>query len=164
MLLRQLVLISIVCQGKLAIAEETVLSKKEDKTVLGFDFGLKHIGIAVGQTVTGTAQPLKSLSAINGEPRWETLQELIDTWQPDALIVGIPLNMDGTIQQITHKAREFAKRLEHRYDLPVHTVDERLTTIEAKEQLFTKHGYKGLSKQNIDGLSAMLIVEDWLKK
>ena len=123
-------------------------------TVLGFDFGMKHIGVAVGQTITRTANPLTSLKAINGIPNWEELNKLIKTWNAKTLIVGIPLNMDGTEQPITAAAKKFSNRLHAHYQLPVQTVDERLTTVEAKQQLFDSEGYRGLDKKSIDSYSA----------
>ena len=133
------------------------------KTVLGFDFGLKHIGVATGQTFTRTAQPLTSVSAEQGNPNWNQIIDLIKTWKPDALIVGIPLNMDGTEQPLTQIARNFLHELEQRFLLPVYAVDERLSTVEARARLFEKGGYKALNKKAIDSVSAQLIVESWLQ-
>lgn len=130
-------------------------------TVLGFDFGTKHIGVAVGQTVTGTATPLTSLKAENGIPKWTDIDALIKEWGPQALIVGIPLNMDGTEQLLSKQAKKFANRLADRYPLPVHRVDERLTTVEAKQQLFEQGGHRALTKSQIDSYSAKLIIESW---
>lgn len=133
-----------------------------DCTVLGFDFGLRHIGVAVGQTVTGTANPLTPLKALHGEPEWEQITALIAHWQPQALMVGIPLSIDGNEQNITRAARRFAQQLEARYQLPVHKIDERFTTLEAKQTLFDKGGARALSKRNIDGWSAKIITENGL--
>ncbi len=132
-------------------------------TLLGFDYGLRHIGVAVGQTVTKTAKPICALKAHNEIPPWDQIAEIIREWQPDALIVGLPLNMDGTEQPITQKTRKFAKQLNKRFKLPVHFSDERLTTIEAKEQLFAKRGYRGLKKSAIDAVSAQIILESWIR-
>ena len=134
-----------------------------NKTVLGFDFGMKHIGVAVGQTITRTATPLTSLKATDGIPNWDEIAKLISTWGAQALIVGIPLNMDGTEQPITAAAKKFSNRLHARYKLPVHPVDERLTTVEAKQQLFEAAGYRALDKNAIDSYSAKLILESWLR-
>ena len=131
-------------------------------TLLGFDFGLKHIGVAIGQTLTRSARPLTSLQAKAGVPNWAVLSALINTWKPAALVVGIPLNMDESEQPITHAARNFAKELEAHYHLPVHLVDERLSTVEARAQLFAEGGYRALSKQAVDQLSAQLILQNWL--
>lgn len=133
--------------------------------LLGFDFGLRHIGIAVGQTVTKNATPLLSITANEGEPKsWLEIDKLITQWKPKACIVGIPLNMDGTPQTVTMPARHFAQTLKQRYNLPVHGVDERLTTKDAKARLFDAGGYKALSKQAIDALSAAIILESWLNQ
>ncbi len=105
---------------------------KSDGYVMAFDFGMRHIGVAVGQFITHTANPLATLSAINGKPDWDRLGNLIETWQPERLIVGLPLNMDHTEGEMCESARRFAKKLEHRYSLTVHMVDERLTTFEAQ--------------------------------
>lgn len=133
-------------------------------TLLGFDYGLRHIGVAVGQTVTKTAKPLCALKARDEIPPWDQIAEIIREWRPDAVIVGLPLNMDGTEQTITHKAKKFAKQLNERFKLPVYFSDERLTTVEAKEHLFAKKGYRGLKKSAIDAVSAQIILESWMKK
>lgn len=133
------------------------------KTVLGFDFGTKYIGVAVGHTSPVMAQPLTSLIAQKGEPPWKEIDTLIKTWSPDALIVGVPLNMDGSEQRMTQFARFFSENLKQRSHLPVFTVDERLTTVEARARLFSSGGYKALQKKAIDSVSAQLIVEMWLE-
>ncbi len=133
-----------------------------NQTYLGFDFGTKRIGVAVGQALTKTASPLKNLSAQDGVPDWQLIQKLIEQWRPQALIVGIPLNMDGSEQAITKRARRFANRLHERFKLPVHGIDERLTTVSARSELFDSGGYKALKKQEIDSFAAKLILESWL--
>ena len=132
------------------------------QTVIGFDFGLKHIGVAVGQTVTGTANPLASLNARQGLPQWEKINALVAYWKPDAFIVGLPYALDGSEHNITRHARRFARELETRYPLPVHLVDERFTTLEARRDLFEQGGSRALSKGRIDGLSAKIITENGL--
>ncbi len=131
-------------------------------TALGFDFGMKHIGVAVGQTITNTATPLTSIKARDGIPNWDEIEKLISTWNVKVIVIGIPLNMDGTEQPITAAAKKFGNRLEARFKLPVHRIDERLTTVEAKQQLFDSLGYKALDKASIDSYSAKLILESWL--
>jgi len=134
----------------------------QPQTILGFDFGTRHIGIAVGQTITATATALTTISAKHGHPRWQDITTLVTQWQPDALVVGIPLNMDGTTQPLTKLAERFAAQCQTRYDLPVYHVDERLTTTAAKQQLFTAGGYQALQKSAIDSTAAKIIVESWL--
>lgn len=125
--------------------------------ILGFDFGLKRIGVAVGQRITKTATPLDILKAENGVPNWEMIAALIVEWGVDALIVGLPVNMDQTEQPLTQCAREFGYELERRFRLPVFFEDERLTTITAKSQLYAE---KNTGKA--DSVAAKLIVESWM--
>lgn len=138
------------------------------RTFLGFDFGMRNIGVAVGQNITQTAKPLTTLQSEKGVPPWQEIYDIIKTWRPYALIVGIPLNMDGTEQDITHAAREFANELYDRYKILVFTEDERLTSVEARAQLFAAGGYKKLQKktgaESIDSVAAQLILESWLRE
>lgn len=128
---------------------------------MGFDFGMKKIGVAVGQTITETAQPLKTLSAVSGKPRWEEIQALLKKWQPDALVVGIPFNMDGTDQPVTQAARHFANTLREHTQLTVYEIDERLTTKDARERLFREGGYQALQGGQVDQMAAQLILQNW---
>jgi len=130
-------------------------------SILAFDFGTKSIGVAIGQSVTGTAFPLSALKATDGKPNWELIQKLLAEWQPNALLVGLPLNMDGTEQDITQRAKKFANRLHGRFGLQVFTYDERLSTADAKQRLFELGGFKKLSKEKVDSVSACLIYETW---
>ena len=130
-------------------------------TYLAFDFGTKSIGVAVGQTITGTAQPLAAIKATDGIPNWDTITALHAQWQPTAMLVGLPLNMDGTEQEMTLRARKFGRRISARCKSQVFEVDERLTTTDAKARLFELGGYKKLSKDKIDSVSACVIFEAW---
>lgn len=132
-------------------------------TVLGFDFGMKKTGVAIGQTITKTARPLSIIAMKDGIPDWALIEALINTWKADALIVGIPLNMDRTEQPITHAARKFARRLAHRFKLPVFEMDERLSTIEAKSRLF-EQGAKAEELRTADSVAAQVILEGWLNE
>lgn len=131
------------------------------KILLAFDFGKKRIGVAIGQTITQSARPLTTLEAEEGEPNWQTVASLIKKWGPDALIVGMPLNMDGTEQPLTQFAREFANKLKAQYNLPVFEMDERLTTKDARERLFAEGGYKALQSGQVDQVAAQLILQNW---
>ncbi|MBO2581516.1 Holliday junction resolvase RuvX [Shewanella algae] len=133
------------------------------KTVLGFDFGTKSIGIAIGQQLTGSASPLTSIKAVDGIPDWQQIAALIEEWQPDLVVVGLPLNMDGTEQEMTQRARKFANRIAGRFGIKVATQDERLTTADAKARLFELGGFKALTKGQIDAVSAVLIIESYFE-
>lgn len=129
---------------------------------LGFDFGFKRIGVAVGQHLTKSATPLSTIPATEGTPDWAKLDVIVKKWRPKALIVGLPTQIDGSKLYVTKPAKKFAKLLQTRFNLPVHLVDERLTTIEARAQLFESGGYKKLKKSEIDSLAATIILEQWL--
>lgn len=129
--------------------------------VIGFDFGMRRIGVAAGQSITKTASPLAPLKAHAGIPNWDEIAKLIKIWDPTALLVGIPVNLDDSEQMITYAAREFAKHLSEKTGLPVHNVDERLTTKDARERLFSAGGYKMLQNRSIDSMAAKIIVETW---
>ncbi len=140
------------------------MTKPTYRQLLSFDFGDKSIGVAYGQSITASARPLPALKAQHGQPDWLQVERLIKEWQPDALVVGCPLNMDGTEQELTLRARKFARRLHGRFALPVEMVDERLTTVEAKARLFEEGGYRALQKDAIDSESAVLILESWFSQ
>lgn len=132
------------------------------RLLLGFDYGTRQIGVAVGQGVTGQARELCTLKAQNGVPDWSRVEALIREWQPDALVVGLPLNMDGTPSEMSERAERFARRLAGRYSLPVHTQDERLTTYEAKGQRMRQGQHGGYRERPVDALAAALLLESWL--
>lgn len=134
-----------------------------NRSLMGFDFGTRSIGVATGQEVTGTASPLTSLKANEGIPDWVQLEKLLKEWQPDLLVVGLPLNMDGTEQEMTVRARKFGQRLHGRFGFQVEFKDERLTTTDAKARLFEQGGYKALGKSRVDAVSAQLILESWME-
>ena len=133
------------------------------QTILGFDFGTKSIGIAIGQAITGSANPLTSIKANDGIPNWDEIGALLDEWKPDLVVVGLPLNMDGTSQEMTQRAQKFANRIAGRFGIKVATQDERLTTTDAKARLFELGGYKALDKGQIDAVSAVLIIESYFE-
>lgn len=124
------------------------------KTLLCFDYGSKHIGVAVGQTITGTATPLEIISSYNNQPDWEKIQQLIEDWQPAALIVGVPVHLDDTRQPMTEAAEKFVRQLEGRFHLPVFGADERLSTFEAKR--------RSGQETAVDSIAAQAILETWL--
>ncbi len=134
-----------------------------DPVYLGFDFGYKRIGVAVGQKLTSTATPLPTLKANEGIPRWDLIAALIKQWRPDALIVGYPTKADGSNLYVTKPARRFARALKTQFELPVFLVDERLSTVEARAQLFAEGGYRKLKKSEVDSMAACVILEQWLQ-
>jgi putative Holliday junction resolvase len=134
------------------------------RTVLSFDYGTKSIGVAVGNDLTGSATLLPALKAQDGIPNWDHITTLITDWQPQLLLVGLPLNMDGSEQDFTVRTRKFANRLHGRYGLPVALHDERLSTADARSRLFAEGGYRKLTKDKIDSLSAQIIFEGWYEQ
>jgi putative Holliday junction resolvase len=136
---------------------------KPPLTLLGFDFGTRRIGIALGQTLTHTARPLTTLESHNNKPDWDSITKIIKEWQPQKIIVGLPLHMDGTEQEMTQKARRFGNQLKGRYNLSVEFADERLTSDEA-EQLILQNNKRSTrtNKNLIDAVAAQLILQSWM--
>jgi putative holliday junction resolvase len=141
-------------------------SKKEvgSRTILCFDFGTKSIGVAIGNELTGTANALPAIKANDGKPKEGALESLYAEWQPDIAVVGLPLNMDGTWQDVTFRARKFANRMQNKFNIQVIMKDERLTTKAAKADLFDAHGFGSLSKGNVDSRSAVVILESFMEE
>jgi putative Holliday junction resolvase len=132
--------------------------------VLAFDFGLRQIGLAVGNCHTGTSQPLTTVKARDGVPDWQVIESLIDEWQPDCLVVGMPLNMDGSASELARLAGKFGRRLAERFQLMVEFEDERLSSFEAKQQL-SALGHRGdYQSAPADSLAAKLILDTWLAR
>ncbi|WP_010485670.1 Holliday junction resolvase RuvX [Pseudomonas sp. S9] len=134
------------------------------RLLLGFDYGTKQIGVAVGQVVTGQARELCILKAQNGVPDWQKVEALVREWQPDAIVVGLPLNMDGSPSDMSERAQKFARRLHGRFNLPVHTHDERLTTYAAKGERLQQGQNSGYRERPVDALAAALLLEGWLQE
>ncbi len=126
--------------------------------LLGFDYGTRRIGVAVGETVTGRARPLGLVPVHRNRPDWTVVTRLIDEWRPGRLVVGLPLTLDGEEQPASDGARRFGRQLEGRYRLPVELVDERLTTRAAREEL----AGAGRWRDPADPVAAQLILEGWL--
>lgn len=126
--------------------------------LLGFDFGPRKIGVAVGQTITRSASALATLRSRENRPDWVRIEQLVREWQPQGAVVGLPFNMDDTEGAMAPGARRFARQLEGRFGLAVHLVDERLTSLEARRRL----GRDATSLEAIDAMAAKLILETWL--
>lgn len=130
--------------------------------VLGFDFGTKRIGVASGQAVTGTATPLSPVPARDGIPDWPALDALLASYQPQALVVGLPLNMDDSESELSHLARKFGRRLAARFRLPVFMCDERLSSHSARGLLMEVQSRRRGRLPALDSTAAVLITEAWL--
>lgn len=126
----------------------------KNQTLLCFDYGKKRIGIAVGQTVTGTASALEIIKSSNNKPDWQAITRLTNEWQPDRFIVGHPFTLDGERQAMTDAAEKFSRQLQGRYKLPVELIEEQLSSYEARREL--------KSTRELDAVAARLILETWL--
>ena len=133
-------------------------------TILAFDFGTQSIGVAVGQTVSKTATELAPIKAKDGIPNWDLMQKLLAEWQPDLLVVGLPLNMDGTTSELAQRATKFANRLTGRFQIKSEMMDERLSTFLAKEEAMERRQKLNFQKNPVDSIAARLILESWFNE
>ena len=124
--------------------------------VLAFDYGLRRIGVAVGNALTGTATALPVLPARDGVPDWERIRHLIGEWGPALLLVGLPLNMDGTPSAMSERAARFSRRLHGRFGIRCELMDERLSSFEARDRMAGEQGRTAL-----DSVAACVILESW---
>lgn len=132
--------------------------KLKELTVLGFDYGTKRIGVAAGQSISNRASALAVIAARDGIPDWQAIDALVEQWQPDAFVVGLPYNMDDSESELLLRARKFGNRLNGRYHKACYGIDERLSSFEARGQLL-----RGESKAQLDCLAAQLILESWFQ-
>ncbi len=137
-------------------------------TILAFDYGRRRIGVAIGQMRAQHTGPLTTVRVGTAGPDWIEIKQQISEWGPSLLIVGLPYNMDGTDNELTPCARKFARQLEGRFGLPVETVDERLTSVEARDLLRERRREgtrdKRVKREDIDRMAALLILESWLNQ
>ncbi len=136
------------------------------ETIVAFDFGLRRIGVAVGQNVTASANPLSAVRNTDSGPDWQAISSVINEWHPSKLIVGMPLHEDGSPSEMGVPINAFITELA-RFELPVEQVDERYSSIEANEVLKSERamGLRGrINKEAIDSVAAALIAERWLKR
>lgn len=129
--------------------------------LIAFDFGLRHIGVATGQSPAGPATEQPVLKARDGIPDWAQIGALLDEWRPARVLVGLPLNMDGTESELSHRARKFANRVHGRFGLPVELVDERLSSVQAKEEVAGRGGSRDYGRQPVDSVAARIILETY---
>jgi putative Holliday junction resolvase len=143
---------------------------QKSRTFLAFDYGTKRIGVAVGQELTGSATALSTVRATDGKPDWDAITKLIEQWQPDEVVVGLPLNMDGSECELSRRAQRFGNQLHGRYNLRAHFMDERLSSMQAEEELReyspspgkTRGKSRKTQAADIDKLAAKIILESWL--
>lgn len=124
--------------------------------IIAFDYGEKKIGVAVGQTSTNTSSPLQIIFNKDNKTNWISISSLLDEWKPDLILLGKPLNMDGSESEIMKKVDKFYKELKSIYDADIEFVDERLTTFEAREIL------KDEKHDNVDAHAAKILIDNWL--
>lgn len=139
------------------------LMRQTQDTFLGFDFGTKKIGVAVGQLTTATANSLQTLRSPNEVPNWQAIEGLVKEWQPVGFVVGISRQHDGTDNPVTPRMLKFCRQLNGRFNLPVHQQDEMLSTFEAKQLLFDDVHVNATKLWAVqDELAAQLILQTWL--
>ena len=132
--------------------------------MLALDFGLRHIGVAVGNTFSRTAQPLAIIKAKDGVPDWTVLSSLAQEWRPDRIVVGLPINMDGSPSELSERASKFARQVEGRIGVVVSLVDERLSSREAKRSALAEGHCGDFAAEPIDDQAAAIILSTWLNE
>lgn len=136
------------------------------QTVLAFDFGLKRIGIASGDTLTSTAGPRPAVSVGTGGPDWVAIEREVRALQPQLLVVGAPYNTDGSPSVLANAASSFAAQLERRFGIPVRRVDERWSSLQANERLKAQRASgerrRRIRREDVDSAAAAVILERWL--
>ena len=130
---------------------------------LSFDFGTQRIGVAFGQSISGTARPVCVLKANDGIPDWEQVGSVIAEWSPDVLVIGLPYNLDGTESELLRRAVKFGNRLNGRFHKPCYGMDERLSSRAAIEQVMEESGSM-TKKSGIDDIAAQIILENWFSE
>ena len=130
-------------------------------TVLAFDFGIKRIGVAVGESMIGLAHPLAEISSEENEPRFAAIARIVKEWKPQHLVVGLPLAADGTEHELTRRAKRFARQLEGRFSLPVSLVDERYSSVEAEAGLRQSGARRALREKRVDSAAAQVILQQY---
>ena len=135
----------------------------EPISALGFDYGTQRIGVAFGQSLTGTAQPICVLRARDGIPDWAEIESLIAEWKPNLFVVGLPYNLDGSESDLMVRAVKFANRLNGRFNKPSYGMDERLSSVEAAEQVLEEN-WGSKKRAAIDDIAAQIILQNWFSE
>ena len=135
----------------------------EPISALGFDYGTQRIGVAYGQSLTGTARAVCVLKARDGIPDWTQIEKLITEWKPNIFVVGMPYNLDGSESELMVRAVKFANRLNGRFNKPSYGMDERLSSAAAAEQV-QEENFGSKKRAAIDDIAAQIILEDWFSE
>lgn len=144
---------------------DPLAAKLSSDAYLGFDFGNKKIGVAVGYAGSGIASPLQTIRSLNQVPDWNRIGHLIAEWRPAGLVVGISRQADGSDNVVTPRMQKFCRQLHGRYNLPVHQIDEALTTFAAKQMLFDELQLSATKLWAVqDQLAAQLILQSWFDR
>ena len=133
--------------------------------LLGFDYGTQRTGVAVGHTITGTATPLYSIQWHGCKPNWQAIDDLISTWQPYALVVGLPQTTNSQKPAMETPINRFCDTLRQKFGLPVYTCDESYTSTDAYQRLKKMRQtrqHKKIAKGDIDAMAAAIILESWM--
>ena len=147
------------------VKRDPLAAKLSSDNYLGFDFGNKKIGIAVGHATTGIASPLQTLRSPNQVPDWVAIGKLIEEWQPLGLVVGLSKQQDGSDNIVTPRMQKFCRQLNGRFNLPVHQIDETLTTFAAKQLLFDDLKVSAGKLWAVqDQLAAQIILQSWFNQ
>lgn len=144
---------------------------------MAFDFGTQRIGVAYGQSLSGTAKAVAIIAAKDGIPNWQEIEDLIHEWQPELFVIGMPFNLDGSASEILPRAKKFANRLHGRFGKPCYGMDERLSSRAATERVhIDQQGFAGegirsgagkagrIKKAAIDHIAAQIILENWFNE
>ncbi|MEY4920614.1 MAG: hypothetical protein RLZZ564_142 [Pseudomonadota bacterium] len=136
--------------------------KQIEGNIIGFDFGQRRIGVAIGNNISKTAQALITIESSTNNQTFEAIQKIMDEWRPVSIVVGVPFNVDGSEHKVTNLSKKFAKQLEQKYSLPTHLIDERYTSIEANHELKDKKIDLKKKKLLIDQIAAKIILQSYL--
>ena len=135
---------------------------QREGNIIGFDFGQKRIGVAIGNNISKSAQALITIESASSNQKFEVIQKIMDEWQPVSIVVGVPFNVDGSEHKVTNLCKKFAKQLEQKYALPIHLIDERYTSIEASYEIQDKKIDLKKKKLLIDQIAAKIILQSYL--
>jgi len=146
----------------LNIDNHQTTGKQREGNIIGFAFGQRRIGVAIGNNVSKTAQALITIESSTNNQKFEAIQKIMEEWMPVSIVVGVPFNVDGSEHKVTNLSKKFAKQLEEKYSLPTHLIDERYTSIEASHELKDKKIDVKKKKLLIDQIAAKIILQSYL--